>query len=249
MVSKHIYAERLYLDDSSIDQKEKQAHIERYLLACRHLRVNFIVLDAACGSGYGTKMIGEKTSKVVGIDSSPEAIQYAQKNYNKENAIYAVVDLNNPLPFSNNSFDSVVCFETIEHLTNQQALLKEFNRILKPGGLLFISCPEADISKKARIKNPYHQKELSKKEFLQMVSNYFVIIDIFGQLKFIKLSLFKRSIKKIFSIMGPTVKKLIKKILKKQSDNFSNICFDRIEKIKESDPASHFVTIIFSKKP
>jgi len=51
------------------------------------------------------------------------------------------VDLNGPLPFEDASFDYVTCVEGIEHLENPFSCVREFARVLRPGGTLVITTP------------------------------------------------------------------------------------------------------------
>jgi SAM-dependent methyltransferase len=53
-------------------------------------------------------------------------------------------DLNDPLPYSNEEFDAVVCTEVIEHLENPWALLRELHRITRPRGVVILSTPNLD---------------------------------------------------------------------------------------------------------
>ena len=45
------------------------------------------------------------------------------------------------LPFEDNRFDSILCSEVFEHIFNLEEILKELNRVLKPGGKILITCP------------------------------------------------------------------------------------------------------------
>jgi 2-polyprenyl-3-methyl-5-hydroxy-6-metoxy-1,4-benzoquinol methylase len=53
-------------------------------------------------------------------------------------------DLNDPLPVSAVSFETIVCCEVIEHMENPRALLREISRLLVPGGLCVISTPNCE---------------------------------------------------------------------------------------------------------
>lgn len=53
----------------------------------------------------------------------------------------ARVDLNDDLPYEDGSFDCVACLEGLEHLENYHHALREFHRILRPGGRLVVSTP------------------------------------------------------------------------------------------------------------
>ena len=50
-------------------------------------------------------------------------------------------DLNQSLPYADNSFDYLICLEGIEHTENPSNAIREFRRILKKGGKLFLSTP------------------------------------------------------------------------------------------------------------
>ena len=50
-------------------------------------------------------------------------------------------DLNGDLPFDNQSFDYVTCLEGLEHIENPQQAIREFARLLRPGGTVIVSIP------------------------------------------------------------------------------------------------------------
>ena len=98
------------------------------------------ILDVGCGTG---KLISDikvwyPNNKFYGIDISPVNIQQAQKNINY--AEFKVADVEQ-LPYSNNFFDILFCTDTLEHVYSLPHTLFEFNRVLKPAGLLIICCP------------------------------------------------------------------------------------------------------------
>src|SRR5690349_2370125 len=91
-------------------------HIARYNLALYHVRGR--VLDIACGSGYGTRLLADVVDSVLGIDFDPETVSYAQKNYSPllqetPKLEFRVGDILEPI---GEKFDSIVCFETLEHV-------------------------------------------------------------------------------------------------------------------------------------
>lgn len=177
----------------STDTRERTEHIQRYKKSLRYLKPNQFILDVGCGTGYGTKMLNQIHQDVYGIDVSKEAINYAQRNYT--GPIYLISNAEN-IPFKNESFDVVISFESIEHLQNPEKGLKEMNRILKDGGLLFISTPNprhlGNILKnrllgipypeKVDMNNIYHIKEFNYNEFLDFLGNNgFSINSVYGQ--------------------------------------------------------------------
>ena len=117
-----------------------QEHIVRYLFASQFVRSK-VVLDAACGTGYGSSLLLDKgAKKVIGVDISKDAIDYCNQNYKKENLEFKIDDCTK-LNLNNSYFDAVVSFETIEHLKEPDSFLSEIQRILKRNGMLVISTP------------------------------------------------------------------------------------------------------------
>lgn len=144
-------------------------HMCRYLFAGQFAK-GMTVLDVACGSGYGSSYLVERgAKKVVGLDNSPEAIEYAKGTYGKTGVEFLIADAEN-LPFDSGTFDVVVSFETIEHLKNQEKCLQEIKRVLKEDGLAIISTPNILVFPKGNI---FHTKELSPEEFQELLSGYF----------------------------------------------------------------------------
>lgn len=94
------------------------------------------ILDAGCGTGLLAKKL-KSFGNTWGIDISSEAIKYAKKRGIKtKNASV------NKLPFKKNSFDLVVSLDVLYHKqVNDTKALKEFHRVLKPGGLVIIRVP------------------------------------------------------------------------------------------------------------
>jgi len=155
-------------------------HFHRYALAADWLD-GLKVLDAACGEGYGSQLLAAKARKVTGIDISAAAVAHATSRYNLSNLEFLVADCC-ATPFEDNSFDCIVSFETLEHLENQEQLLAEFRRLLRPGGFLIISSPDKAIySDRMGYENPYHVRELYKDEFENLLANEFPAVQMLGQ--------------------------------------------------------------------
>ena len=87
-------------------------------------------VDLGIGTGLFTKILREKGYKVIGIDISDEMLKIAK------NRGFEVIkhDLNNPLPFNDESFDFVFSMTSIEFLKNPENLFEEVKRVLKKDG-------------------------------------------------------------------------------------------------------------------
>jgi SAM-dependent methyltransferase len=115
-------------------------HYHRYALALS-LAKSKMVLDVACGEGYGSALLSETASEVVGLDISQEAVAHASKVYQGRANLQFLQKSAFDTGLPDDSFDLVVSFETIEHLLEQGQMLTELRRVLKPDGLLLISSP------------------------------------------------------------------------------------------------------------
>jgi len=178
-------------------------HIARYKFARKFIRKKK-VLDIACGVGYGSKILVEGgASEIYGCDISEEAIQYAKKKYSHKNIKYEIAD-SSSLRFSDEYFDCIVSFETLEHIQNYNKTLDELRRVLKKNGILIISTPNKDAYNDGNeiLDNRFHYKEFSKNEFVESLNKRFSTVSIFSQRLIVKIGLTKKLLRKlIFSLI------------------------------------------------
>lgn len=119
-------------------------HVQRYEFAQKYC-ADRDVLDAACGCGYGSNILSKEAKSVLGVDCSPEAIDYAQKFWGARNIAFGQSDLNSDLT-TLGDFDVIVSLETVEHLdTPIIQTCQKFYQILRPSGLLIVSHPEKEV--------------------------------------------------------------------------------------------------------
>ena len=156
-------------------------HIQRYQFVLPHLK-RMTVLDAACGEGYGSAMIAEVAQQVVGINVSDEAIEHARKKYQIDNLSFRHNSIES-LPFRNDSFDAIVSFETIEHVSKevQMSFIKEVRRVLKNEGIFVISSPNKRMTDYFNASSSFHKKELFPEELLRYLDNEFEYIRLYHQ--------------------------------------------------------------------
>jgi SAM-dependent methyltransferase len=96
------------------------------------------VLDLGCRDGALTRAYAEG-NEVVGVDADKEALAEAQKLGIETRW----ADLDEPLPFEEETFDVVVAGELLEHLRDPGRLVAEARRVLRPGGTFVASVPNA----------------------------------------------------------------------------------------------------------
>jgi SAM-dependent methyltransferase len=135
------------------------------------------VLDAGCGTGYGTRMLARAGAKrVLGVDVAEEALATARESSSEELA-YQVADVRD-LGFEAGSFDVVVCFEVIEHIDRREEALDELRRVLGPRGVLLISSPNRGVYAPG---NPHHVHEYSHAELEQALASRFASVALYRQ--------------------------------------------------------------------
>ena len=106
------------------------------------------VLDAGCEIGYVSQHIEQKGAKVLAFDVVEPAIKEFKKKIKalKLN-IRAFVAYAQKIPLKNNRVDAIVCTEVIEHMPQLEKVFAEFERVLKPGGLVVITFPNEGLRK------------------------------------------------------------------------------------------------------
>lgn len=105
-------------------------------------------LDAGCGAGDLEKYICSQKSNIdiEAIDFSLQMIKGAKRKCIKRGIKFRQADLNQPLPYHDNHFDSVVCTQVLFALPRIKFTLKEFSRVLKKNGKLIIVEPKPDAN-------------------------------------------------------------------------------------------------------
>ena len=140
------------------------------------------VLDIACGEGYGSALLARRAARVTGADIAPTAIAHARARYASRSNLYFREADCAALPFADASFDVVVSFETLEHIEAQEAFLDEVRRVLRPGGIVVLSCPnKAEYSDQRDHVNEFHYRELYRAELAALVGARFASARWFGQ--------------------------------------------------------------------
>ena len=154
-------------------------HASRYLFA-RHY-MGHRVLDVACGTGYGLRLLAAGAGRVVGVDADPRTARTARQEAGDLASV--LVGDGNRLPFGDGVFDLVTSFETIEHLRDRRTFVAELCRVLAPGGTCVISTPNALYTEPVDgvPKNRFHIHEYPPDEFVAELAASFDGIELLGQ--------------------------------------------------------------------
>lgn len=111
-------------------------HISKYAPS-----INGSILDLGCGSKPYESLF-KNCSKYTGVDIEVSGPNHEVDKFGKNSKVDYFYD-GKTLPFKDNSFDAVISFEVFEHIFNIDEVVKEINRVLKPGGKLLVSMPFA----------------------------------------------------------------------------------------------------------
>jgi len=117
------------------------------------------VLDVGCGDGFYDHAIARSGAQVVGIDINERRLAAARKRNAMERTEFRFMDAE-AMDLPDQSFDKVVSFCVIEHFSREQRVLEHIQRVLKPGGMLFISAdslsnPEITEAERAAHRHRY----------------------------------------------------------------------------------------------
>jgi SAM-dependent methyltransferase len=104
------------------------------------------VLDIACGSGGPTLFMARSTGcHATGVDITYSGIQAAGEMAAalgfSSHAAFEQIDAAGPLHFDDNSFEAVTCIDAMDHFLDRVNLLKEWYRVLRPGGRILFTDP------------------------------------------------------------------------------------------------------------
>lgn len=154
-------------------------HRKRYEFAAHGLRARaealgarLSVLDACCGTGYGSSILASQAGCFVdAFDVSAAAIEFAQYHYRDDNIHYSV---GNAETVELATYDAIVCFEALEHL-EATVVMERFRRALKPGGILLISVPNEETVPFSPQTHPFHQQHYTPAEFERLLTGWTIV--------------------------------------------------------------------------
>jgi ubiquinone/menaquinone biosynthesis C-methylase UbiE len=145
-----------------------------------------VVIDCACGAGVGSLAYARAGAAMIhAFDISDEALRVAGDRHAHPCVIYRKADAR-ALPLPDSCADVYVCLETIEHIEDDHAVLKEAARVLKHHGVFICSTPNR------RVTNPgtslhdkpwisFHVREYDGNEFTELLRSCFDDVHVYGQ--------------------------------------------------------------------
>jgi len=191
--------------EERVDPARKNTGIFKEHMATYNYSAQYVhgkkVLDLGCGNGYGTHFLSSCAESVTGVDISKEAVQFSKEHFKAENLNYTVMDATK-LEFDSGSFDCVVSFEVLEHVSDYEKMIGEASRVLKEAGVLILATPNG-LYENGR--NPYHVKDFTDLELRALLQKYFGKVEILGQSKSMRVKklLEGNAFKRVMRIIDP----------------------------------------------
>ena len=161
-----IYATEITSDQDPSDAPVHQRLLKAYVIASSLVEGD--LLEVGCGEGRGIGLLLDKIRSYTALDKIDEALDVLRQRYPSGRFIATNIP-----PFTDladNQFDSVVCFQVIEHIEDDLALLREIHRVLRPGGRAWITTPNRPMSLS---RNPWHIREYTGNELLALARRVF----------------------------------------------------------------------------
>jgi SAM-dependent methyltransferase len=147
---------------------------QRQLFAYREAEkfIHGDVLEIGCGDGYGTKILAPYAQKYTAIDKFK-----TENKYNLKDVTFLQMEVPHLKGLNDNNFDVVISFQLIEHIDDDNKLIAEVFRVLKPGGKFICTTPNKLMS---LTRNPYHVREYTKASLYETIKRKFEFVNLMG---------------------------------------------------------------------
>jgi SAM-dependent methyltransferase len=175
------HPERITPGDAYWDRHYSE-HVQRYEFAAARMPAGARVLDAGCGVGYGTSLLGARGARIaVGVDLAPEALAVARSRFDGPNVRWIAEDcVRLEAAAEHAPFDLIVNFENLEHVGDPERFLDRVAALLADDGVFVVSTPNRIATNRMHgalpdggTGNPFHEREYSAAELHAALSARF----------------------------------------------------------------------------
>jgi len=154
------------------DNPLHQRLLKAYLVAKPYVKGD--LLELGCGEGRGVGHLAPLAKSYTAIDKIEPVISRLKEKYPQY--IFQSGHFP-PMPYPDNTYDSIVSFQVIEHIMDDELFIKEIYRILKPGGIALLSTPNILMT---LTRNPWHTREYTAGQLIDLAKKYFNDVEMLG---------------------------------------------------------------------
>ena len=168
-----IYTTEITSDEIASDNPIHQRLFKAYVVAKDYIRGH--LLEVGCGEGRGIETMLPLADSFTAVDKIEPVINSLQQRF--PTGKFMAMNIPPLSGLADNTYDSIVSFQVIEHIQNDALFLKEIHRVLKPGGVALLTTPNRSMSLS---RNPWHIREYLPQELANLAKKFFPQVDMKG---------------------------------------------------------------------
>ena len=167
-----VYTTEIASDKIPSDNPIHQRLLKAYYAASTYIKGD--LLELGCGEGRGVEILAPMANSYIGIDKIKTITEKLATKYPEYQFFDGVFP---PFPFEDETFDTIVSFQVIEHVRKDEEFVKEIFRVLKKGGTALLTTPNIKMTLS---RNPWHEREYTANQLVELCSNYFSNVEMKG---------------------------------------------------------------------
>ena len=167
----------VYTTEIASDKIPSDNVIHQRLLSAYYHAKEFVqgdLLELGCGEGRGVELLAPLAKSYIGIDKIESVIHKLEDQFPEYRFMSGVFP---PFSFEDNSFDTIVTFQVIEHVKDDDGFIQEIHRVLRPGGKALITTPNIKMTLS---RNPWHEREYTGDQLKEKCQKYFTKVEMKG---------------------------------------------------------------------
>jgi 2-polyprenyl-3-methyl-5-hydroxy-6-metoxy-1,4-benzoquinol methylase len=168
-----IYTTEITSTEITSDNPIHQRLYKAYVVAASYIRGD--VLEVGCGQGRGLELLIPKAKTFTAVDKIEPVVKELQQKF--PTATFKSMNIPPFDGIADNSFDTVISFQVIEHIEDDELFLREIYRVLRPGGLAMLTTPNRKMS---LTRNPWHIREYLAEELKALATRIFPHVEMQG---------------------------------------------------------------------
>jgi ubiquinone/menaquinone biosynthesis C-methylase UbiE len=168
-----VYTTEIASEQIASDNPIHQRLFKAYVVAEAYVKGD--VLEVGCGEGRGVALLMPHASTFTAVDKIKPVIDELQHKFPTGKFMSMNIPPLSGLP--DNTYDSIVSFQVIEHIQDDFLFLKEIHRVLKPGGIALLTTPNRRMSLS---RNPWHIREYLPAELTALAKKIFAHVEMKG---------------------------------------------------------------------